>query len=308
MSIYGIIARPALNYALRYAPYAYGATAGITSEFERSYVPHGLSHSSHRPLARRGKPKSRPKGKSPKNKILYKNRMPYRRTYRRRTYRRKPAYKKRSYPLTRHRVSRAVVPDRMFRKLTMSGYSALEDTGQTGAIFEHVIQMNGISDPYSAGNRQPLGYDQLAALYTKYYVSACKVTIFFSRVSGTGTTYVGLHVNDSLTDTQDHYWKYIERPNTVIKQLTPGIDKGTLSIFRNIKSIAKPAGGSIRSDIDNYHGTLKDDNTGTDPTLGAFCHIFAEDYGSDDFKIEYIMRVTYYVTVYDRVALPFSAD
>lgn len=60
-------------------------------------------------------------------------------------------------------------------------------SSNTQVVHHNVIRGNGLFDPdYELGGEKPLGYDQYAALYKKYYVKSAKVTADFYALAETG--------------------------------------------------------------------------------------------------------------------------
>jgi len=79
-------------------------------------------------------------------------------------------------------VSRTTpIPDRYFTKLRYSDLGALSFTGLGTPVY-HQYNLNSLYDPdRSGGGHQPLGFDQLAALYNRYRVYGCKWKIYFTN-------------------------------------------------------------------------------------------------------------------------------
>lgn len=115
-------------------------------------------------------------------------RQPYRRS--RRVVRRRPrGYTLYSTPRVGYQRS-APFPNRATAKLVFrdSGYDMSTAVG-TGYITRHVFRANSIYDPdYTAAGVQPYWHDILQTIYTRYRVNACKITLWFSTSTPTGTT------------------------------------------------------------------------------------------------------------------------
>lgn len=60
-------------------------------------------------------------------------------------------------------------------------------SGNSAIVHATVIRANSLFDPdFSLGGEQPLGYDQYAALYKKYYVKGVKATVDFYAYAESG--------------------------------------------------------------------------------------------------------------------------
>lgn len=77
-------------------------------------------------------------------------------------------------------------PERIYTKLKYTELLAFTST--SGAVTEGVFKQNSLFDPYNTGvGHQPLGFDQLAVLYSRYRVFGSKITCRCYQV-GSGTT------------------------------------------------------------------------------------------------------------------------
>lgn len=76
-------------------------------------------------------------------------------------------------------------PERIFTKLKYSEFLAFTST--SGAVTANVFNANSLFDPNRTGTgHQPMGFDQLAVLYSRYRVFGSKITCRCFQI-GTGT-------------------------------------------------------------------------------------------------------------------------
>lgn len=70
----------------------------------------------------------------------------------------------------------AIVPNVLTTKLRYSSYVDLDPTA--GQFKTHILCPSSLYDPdYTGVGHQPMGFDQLAALFAHYYVNSCKITV-----------------------------------------------------------------------------------------------------------------------------------
>lgn len=88
---------------------------------------------------------------------------------------------KRSKPTKKTSYKKSSMVSGLANKNVLMPFHYERMTSSSSQIVHHnVIRGNGLFDPdYAFGGEQPLGYDQYAALYKKYYVKSAKVTVDF---------------------------------------------------------------------------------------------------------------------------------
>ena len=79
----------------------------------------------------------------------------------------------------------ALVPDRLFIKLTTSAYLQLGD----GAAATDQVSINwgSIYQPFGSSVIQPYGYDQLKALYGRYLVRGARVNLLIENINASNS-------------------------------------------------------------------------------------------------------------------------
>lgn len=93
-----------------------------------------------------------------------------------------------------------ILPKQMRQTLVYSQLVPLSSVVTPGLVTRYNFRMNGMFDPDASGTgHQPMGYDQLAALYVRWVVIGCKMTV---TCTATDATYYsgqfGVNVTDPL--------------------------------------------------------------------------------------------------------------
>lgn len=96
----------------------------------------------------------------------------------------------------------------------------------TGGAFNHfVMSMNDIFDPeFAVGGHQPMGFDQMAAMYNRYLVLGSKITVSFYDNASTHNTpvLVGACMSDAATPPYTTTTGYIEAKRGQWRTITGG--------------------------------------------------------------------------------------
>lgn len=180
----------------------------------------------------------------------------------------------------------------------------LNHTGTTTLYLDN-IQLNSCIDPFCDGsNKQPLGYDQWAALYKKAYVVGSKV---IARVHNNGSSAVAVGIcpmpeSQSTTalsagGTQGYqYCSYADFRGNKQRILSPDVDhcvlvhKVSTKRFLGIKDIR---------DDDNSQISLAAE---TDATRKAYWHLYSQSLdGTTAYDVDFVVTVEYIVLLTDPV-------
>lgn len=153
-----------------------------------------------------------------------------------------------------------------------------------------VYSLNGLFDPdFTGGGHQPIGFDQIMAMYDHYTVIGAKVTVRITNNDTTQVARVIAQVKDrnTVTNTLSQMNTVIENGACVWKVLGPlgsGTETQTLRIGCNL---SKAFGRSVM-DGDKYWG-----NVGANPADQQFLHLIA--YG--DGILENLAALTYVIQI-----------
>ncbi|QOW18372.1 capsid protein [Amazon milk frog associated circular DNA virus] len=186
--------------------------------------------------------------KSYRRSTSTKRRFGYRRrssSYGRRSWKGRRSYGR--YRLTRMLVRQpTVVADRLQIKFkTQISWSVTTSASTGGDTI--VIQANSIADPLlSAGTAQPYGFDQWAAFYNRYFVSAAKITL--RMLPGASTTEDIIYgvfpsANSGFTETDFSTRDLMELPYVKVRVM--GHQTATPQTLTNYMTSYKISGGQL---------------------------------------------------------------
>lgn len=95
------------------------------------------------------------------------------------------------------------------------------DPGTAGAAAQYVFSANGLYDPNITGTgHQPLGFDQMMAMYDHYVVIGSQIQCVFQNTDGARAQNVSIHLQDNATTSTD-YRILLENGNCVYTTLGP---------------------------------------------------------------------------------------
>lgn len=178
-------------------------------------------------------------------------------------------------------------------------------TGGLNKIQFEGIAANGLYDPdLNTGGQQPVGFDELSAIYSQYVVRGCKVeATFFSNETNTRCI-VGVFAN---TNTLHHAvlsdvnpllcQKYVKHSNLGVS--TSGQSVATVSMYKSTSEVV----GQREIDPSDFGSA-----TSANPTKLWYYDIFVASADDSDATItcEFNVSVTYYVDFYDQKYLDLS--
>lgn len=184
-----------------------------------------------------------------------------------RSYRRKRSGRRRRR-IYRKRPVATLQPYSVVRKLkTAVIYS---HNPAAGNINVYQLKLNSAYDPTGdIGATQPLGFDQMTALYSRYCVVSYGFHAKAVSADNTNAIVVGFTPktdNTSLTT----YLHYLECPGTTSRHMTPDIDKIEYGSKGKIKPYFLPRGGKMLTD-DTVAAA-----TGSDPSKILYGHIWMQ--------------------------------
>jgi len=144
-------------------------------------------------------------------------------------------------------------------------------TFSAAAANAYVFSANGLFDPDITGTgHQPMGFDQLMALYEHYTTTNAKITVNFVNESATENAYVGIAIFPSDT-VETGYTKLVE--NGLLKRGWVAAKDGNpksqcvLSSACKISKINGRAGNIVGDDL--YRG-----DSASNPSEQTYFHIF----------------------------------
>ena len=190
----------------------------------------------------------------------------------------------------------SVVPDILRTRLVYSALEKLTDAG--GALTSVTYSGNSAYDPQTAlGGHQPMGYDQLSALYEEYIVYGCSYKIKVIGYSDTGVLTVTKTDDATQVGTSD-WVNMIEQPYTQQRYLQIGAVKPT--IIKGYMGVKKLRG---QSKYDDYQTTL----TGASPSNQVFLNLNYQTFDkASTSSIDCVVTLKFYCKFKGRVQLASS--
>lgn len=84
------------------------------------------------------------------------------------------------------------------------------------------LQANSLFDVFGAsGTKQPLYFDQLALIYNRYRVQACRLSVFFDNTSATIATRLFTHIRSSDGVPLATFQQFMEQPYVKSRYISP---------------------------------------------------------------------------------------
>lgn len=143
---------------------------------------------------------------------------------------------------------------------------------------------NGLYDPDTTGvGHQPLGFDQLMAIYNHYHVVASKMKVTGIRTGATNNLITTVYIDDDTTVSASTVETMAERPGarTVTSWPAEGLFKSATIAYN-----AQAMFGGETFGNDSLQGTVS-----ANPTEGAFYTIGCSASGSSN--VDYFVEITY---------------
>lgn len=183
----------------------------------------------------------------------------------------------------------------------MEGHLTL-DPGLGGVLDVHAFWANGLYDPNAAvGGHQPLGFDQLMALYERYDVRKARITIYFTNNDTSNHQYVGVIATNDQAAVSGVGTTVIENGKGAWRLLSP---RGVSDQYR--------ATITMTLDLDKFLGNKSQDDTrqgsaAANPVDGVFFVIYAfNNNGTDSASVGADVLIDYYAEFTQPVPLTAS--
>lgn len=157
-------------------------------------------------------------------------------------------------------VGRQLFPKQLFNTLTYC--ERMQGTLSVGASNYIRFRCNGMYDPNHTGaGHQPMGFDQLCAIYDHWRVLRSRITVDFVEVTAAGQSdlVVGVYIDDDTTIATGNINGILERPNCHYK-VCNGTDLGPSTRITHSWDGYKVFGPSIYAS-DALQGTAAADPT-----------------------------------------------
>lgn len=170
------------------------------------------------------------------------------------------------FTLTR-RDNPAIFPPRLRQTLVYSETFAITTGALIGIPTTTQWRLNGLNDPRVAvGGHQPMGFDQLMAIYTKYTVLGAKVTVYFAASDAAYYTGdCGINITDPLAvvggaidglieSQYSTYGVYVQSGNAT--KLSIGLDMGKYFSIKDMLDEADVQGTAATDPLRQVYATI----------------------------------------------------
>lgn len=177
------------------------------------------------------------------------------------------------------------------RKTVVHKYAQANVTingGIAGVAAAHVFRANSMFDPdFTGGGNQPLGFDQMAAMYNRFTVTHAQIRVVFSNPSTNDYRLItGIALSrDTALKTRT---EYMETHSSWDILPSGSINGGTVTCMLNV-DVAKFFGLKDIIDERDFSGTST-----ANPQHNCYFHVFAADSGgSDPGAIQSTVEIAY---------------
>lgn len=217
-------------------------------------------------------------------------------------------YKKKRIPRRKHYgiSTKLNLPSK--RATTLLSYVDVGSSASAGVTpWVDTWRTNGLFDPYVAtGGHQPYLFDQVSALYTKYQVNACRVSVEgIIEVSGKPSGCIvmlvaSLYATLPTTDPFILYEKGVNQRFMKQKIISDSNSKFKLNLYvRNHEVLGIPKA--------EYNEEIYKGSNTADPVKGCYIHLlaFAPDKTSV-VTVDYVIKLNYYCEFSNQVVLSQS--
>lgn len=174
----------------------------------------------------------------------------------------------------------------------------------TGIISNYVFSANGLYDPNVTGvGHQPIGWDQLIAMYDHAVVIGAKITVTFRNTDASYAQFVGIRMSDTSTGIGDMI-QVVENGACVTKLLENNGDNGTVITTLSYEVNPNKYLGRSKPMSD---AQLKN-SASSNPTEQCFFHVMAAalNTGVDPAQVECLAVIEYDVVFCEPKALATS--
>lgn len=191
----------------------------------------------------------------------------------------------------------SAVPDRLFIKLR---YAETFDRTPAGNNDDYVFRGNSIFDPNLTGSgHQPLAHDQWANLYNSYRVRACGIKVQFINTGGPAGIFAIIPSFDvtSFTSIND----MAEAPRSKVSMWSSTSSRYGVTLSHYMTTAEVRGVDPQRVELDDLFAAAMN----ADPTQVWYWHVCGQA-NNTPFTYSMLVRLTYYVELFGRVALTGS--
>lgn len=206
------------------------------------------------------------------------------------------AYKKRK--AMRRKARKTILINRALQPIAqryISKHKYVESVVITSTVQPYAFRVNSMYDPNSTGiGRQPYGRDQLAALYNRYRVIACKIRVISGNPdANTPIRLTGLFSNDALTITSGD--QAAEQPRSKSINQVPNGSTMVLKHQAYMPSVVGRSKAQYMAD-DRYQSDV-----GNNPAEAVFFYLWATNYANSSVAVNAQVQIEFVCEWFDLV-------
>jgi hypothetical protein len=168
-------------------------------------------------------------------------------------------------------IARLPFPRVLKRTLRYMSEGVVLDPSVGGIAGDYVFSANGLFDPNISGTgHQPMGFDNIMAMYNTYHVLGSKISCTFTNNDTTYAQFVGISLKKDTTAIAAAQIE-IEQGETVYRQITPvGGSNSTVTLSRGF-STKKHTGNKAVLGEDTLGGS-----SAGNPSAQYYFHVWAD--------------------------------
>ena len=166
-------------------------------------------------------------------------------------------------------------------------------------------RVNSLYDPFQSGvGATVVGHSNMAAIYSRYLITGCKIMIRFNNPSGDGMRVgVRLRVKAQSDTTSSTLQTLAEQPLTYISGLNnTGSQVKNMSFFVRPWTLMGLSKLEYMANTSSYSSAISSTPTKDE----AWFDVFGVDPQNSSTNVSYTIRIIYYVSLYERKPLTSS--
>lgn len=172
-----------------------------------------------------------------------------------------------------------------------------------GAGASYSFSVNNAFDPnFTGAGSQPLGFDQYSALYGRYRVTNCKISIYWGNRTAQPIT-VGMYTSPQSTLSADPNAWFVQNVSTRMKMLAPNTAGSAVGELRSTVDMAGLF-GVTKAEFEIEHDFVA--STGAGPTRNGYVHLFVKGVSGVVASSDYCIRLWMLTEFSNPVALSLS--
>lgn len=203
-------------------------------------------------------------------------------------------------------VDKHPLPQRFLTKMVYADQYTLNTPGNFTSNFgtEQAFRLNSMYDPdFTGGGHQAYGWDQIAAMYNKYLVHAVFIDVMFCDPTTDGIV-CGVQLqppNDTNTISTRGLAHVREMPNVIIRQVNDSGSQRTMAkAYVPLTKLYGVKKHVVEANLSQYSSVVSGS-----PAIQTYMKLAIADLQATGSakSVQALVKITFYVELYDRVTL-----